>query len=638
MGSAVQGNEVMRLKSVILIFAVLVPGVIRGELQPVVVPGDLVPLRDGLQSFVAAERAALNNRGDIVLFGQAENGMDAIWYRPANGSLSLVSQEGDWVPGTIDGTRFVHEDDETTIDLNQRNEIWWSTIVEGDSRGEQSMWLASPHATLRLIHQTGDSAIGYPIGNYYSDADSITFTNRGVAISSYVRNPETDSGGYGIYWWQHDQLKLLMKAGDRRPGQDAEQIFQTPEHTTANQHGVVVVTDLGARRDATSPVGLWVYAADGREPRDVLNGQSSQLFPVPPDSLWASYISDDETVYFSAKSFENGFQGFWKADRQGAEPIVMTGDELGEGVVTHALHLKANQNGNVAYGVRWQEDRRRIGIWREVDGVPQMLAANGMIAPETEERFDQVGARFEQNERGKIAFEANLAPGDARGIWAEDATGTLRMIVRDDSLIELGNGTVQRVETVDLDGFNDAGQILIRVRFEDKSSGFLISDEVAYPIGGDYNFDGVIDLQDIDAQSLAGRELLANVTFDENGDDLINDLDRAIWVRDHVGTWFGDANFDLAFDSADLVKVFQGGEYEDQVPLNSVWSSGDWNGDGDFTTEDLTVAFIDGGYERGRRAELLAVPEPSVCSWLWAWLVILVHRYFRRVSVSSQIS
>jgi hypothetical protein len=50
------------------------------------------------------------------------------------------------------------------------------------------------------------------------------------------------------------------------------------------------------------------------------------------------------------------------------------------------------------------------------------------------------------------------------------------------------------------------------------------------------------------------------------------------------------------------------GEYEDGVELNSTWLTGDWNGDGEFTSVDLVVALADGGYEKGEDAA--AVPEP----------------------------
>ncbi len=44
------------------------------------------------------------------------------------------------------------------------------------------------------------------------------------------------------------------------------------------------------------------------------------------------------------------------------------------------------------------------------------------------------------------------------------------------------------------------------------------------------------------------------------------------------------------------MQVFAVGEYEDGVARNSTFAEGDWNTDGDFTTDDLVLAFQLGGY------------------------------------------
>jgi hypothetical protein len=81
----------------------------------------------------------------------------------------------------------------------------------------------------------------------------------------------------------------------------------------------------------------------------------------------------------------------------------------------------------------------------------------------------------------------------------------------------------------------------------------------------------------------------------------------------------GDANGDLKFDSADLVAVFQAGEYEDHVDRNSSWSEGDWNGDGDFTTADLVLAFQAGTFSQAALLDVLesaSVFERQSSFWL----------------------
>jgi hypothetical protein len=152
------------------------------------------------------------------------------------------------------------------------------------------------------------------------------------------------------------------------------------------------------------------------------------------------------------------------------------------------------------------------------------------------------------------------------------------------------------------------------------------------PVGGmpgDFNSDGTLDAADIDAlttQVLGGTN---PPNFDLNNDQMVNQADRGVWVRDLRKTYFGDANLDGQFNSADFVVVFQLGEYEDATASNSTWADGDWNGDGEFTSGDFVTAFQDGGYEKGPRAAANAVPEPSASILVSAGLLMVVGAHRR---------
>ncbi len=131
------------------------------------------------------------------------------------------------------------------------------------------------------------------------------------------------------------------------------------------------------------------------------------------------------------------------------------------------------------------------------------------------------------------------------------------------------------------------------------------------PGGCDLNGDLICDVSDIDQLTQAVRSGSQNPSHDLNGDRRINQEDRVVWVEELKRTYFGDANLDGEFNTADFVRVFQAGEYEDNVADNSGWSDGDWDGDGDFGTRDLVFVFQRGGFEAGSRPILLAVPEPA---------------------------
>ena len=129
---------------------------------------------------------------------------------------------------------------------------------------------------------------------------------------------------------------------------------------------------------------------------------------------------------------------------------------------------------------------------------------------------------------------------------------------------------------------------------------------------GDLNGDAELDVTDLEL--LIDAFAVGDLEGDVSGDGQTDFGDVETWVRDLKGTYFGDANLDGEFDSADLVNVFMTAEYEDSVAGNSRWSTGDWNADFEFTTRDLVLAFGDGGYEQGPRLIARAVPEPFVSS------------------------
>ena len=116
--------------------------------------------------------------------------------------------------------------------------------------------------------------------------------------------------------------------------------------------------------------------------------------------------------------------------------------------------------------------------------------------------------------------------------------------------------------------------------------------DVATP--GDFNADGIVN--DVDIDLLCGQMQGVDLSFDLTNDGIVDRSDVTYLVRNILGTDYGDANLDGSFNSADLIKIFQAGQYQDNIAGNSGWATGDWNCDGDFTTADLIVAFQAGSY------------------------------------------
>lgn len=145
---------------------------------------------------------------------------------------------------------------------------------------------------------------------------------------------------------------------------------------------------------------------------------------------------------------------------------------------------------------------------------------------------------------------------------------------------------------------------------------WIASEPMTVPcqVAGDFNCDGTLDVEDIDLLSENINEHRRE--FDLNNDNDVDLADHDLWVKEYKATWYGDANLDGEFNSTDLVRVFEAGQYEDEIDENSSWATGDWTADGEFTTSDLVRAFTDGGYELGPRAAAQAVPEPSAATLL----------------------
>jgi hypothetical protein len=124
---------------------------------------------------------------------------------------------------------------------------------------------------------------------------------------------------------------------------------------------------------------------------------------------------------------------------------------------------------------------------------------------------------------------------------------------------------------------------------------------VSFGIPGDFDFDATVDENDIELLCQAINAGTNESKYDLTGDNVVSESDRDELVFQILKTTYGDSNLNGIFDSGDLVRIFQAGEYEDGIAGNSTWSQGDWNCDGEFSTADLVLAFQAGGYSQNAK-------------------------------------
>jgi hypothetical protein len=134
---------------------------------------------------------------------------------------------------------------------------------------------------------------------------------------------------------------------------------------------------------------------------------------------------------------------------------------------------------------------------------------------------------------------------------------------------------------------------------------------------GDLDGNGSVNVADIDFLCEAiGAD---DEAFDLNGDGQLSADDLVFFVESVLRSAIGDTNLDGLFNSSDLVRIFQVGEYEDGISGNSTWADGDWDCDGEFGTSDLVLAFQRGSYTAAAQGIwILATDADLAAAVQWA--------------------
>lgn len=154
------------------------------------------------------------------------------------------------------------------------------------------------------------------------------------------------------------------------------------------------------------------------------------------------------------------------------------------------------------------------------------------------------------------------------------------------------DGTGSSLQRVDLTALGNAASSWVAGVPTPGTAGDIVA-----PIRGDFDASGTVDAADINLLFEQIRSGANNGAFDLTADGLVDAADRDELVMTILGTNYGDANLNGIFDQMDFISIFAAGEYEDGIDGNSTWETGDWDGDGDFTSQDLVLAFLRDGFD-----------------------------------------
>ena len=120
-------------------------------------------------------------------------------------------------------------------------------------------------------------------------------------------------------------------------------------------------------------------------------------------------------------------------------------------------------------------------------------------------------------------------------------------------------------------------------------------------LAGDFDADGVLTVMDIDL--LSAEVVLGNHpnAFDLNRDDLVDEVDRSIWVEQLAGSLFGDADLNRSVEFADFLAL------SSAFGQSGGWGRGDFDGNGAVQFGDFLLLSANFGQTAASPA---VVPEP----------------------------
>jgi hypothetical protein len=208
----------------------------------------------------------------------------------------------------------------------------------------------------------------------------------------------------------------------------------------------------------------------------------------------------------------------------------------------------------------------------------------------TYDAFDNEWAMYSNG----VPIATGTGPGEDLGDW-----GGL-----DTDLFAAGFGAVYDSGGRRLDGLMDELYVFNRALTADEIG--VLVDVSPVILGGDFNNDGVADAADLD---LLGADAAAGTNtslYDLNGDSLVNDADRDVFLSGDIITsgnkLNGDADFSGDVQFSDFVIL------ADNFGMPGIWSEGDFDVSGDVQFPDFVILANNFGLSAAAAA---AVPEPS---------------------------
>jgi hypothetical protein len=522
------------------------------DVQKIVATGDTLPAGEGTPLFFETlQTGMINNSGEVAFQGNIDNPVGDLLYKngiwvKSNGTIDERVRAGEIAPGGDAGvnpkfTGFLG------LTLNDAGVVGY--LAYTDVNDHRAGYWISDSGTTSAIGVQGSPVTGLSAdygGIFYSPS----LNNSGqLAFNAAIQLHAEPLQRYGIFVSDTNQTDVVTLQGEPAPGTNGDFTGIGRTFPPINSQGETAVGIGIVDPNSGQTMGTAVYKGNGAnlqlaarsgENAPGTNAQfnSVVLLSSPLNSL-------NETVFRgslqgpSVSTLNDG--GLWRTRNADIELLAREGDAVpGSNDLFFGNFISAviDDSDQVVFKASVTPGTQ-TSLWSAGDGELSLLARPGMPAPGTGAVFSSLTGfgNFASNSRGQVAFQA-IAEGTT-GIWAQDPSGALRLIVRTGDSIEVAPGDVRTIASFDVlnhsggsDGksrsFNDAGQLVFNATFVGGGEGIFVSDVAEYYLA-DFDRDGDVDTDDLTDWRSAYSGGTAG--GDADGDGVSSGRDFLIWQR-----------------------------------------------------------------------------------------------------------
>jgi len=477
--------------------------------------GDTAPGADG-RRFSNISRVLFDRASTFAVYAfLADSGgslLPGVWTYREPGGLQLAVRHGDIAPGHNGRSAgvfdFFNGPTGSSFELNANGDVAFYSHLgpDSDPARDEGVWVANRGGGLRLVAQKGDVAPGtngevfHSVAPFYvedyveiNDAGHVAFVARLSEEMQYL------PGKRGVWSDRNGLLEAVVIPGADAPGLPGGSFNSVYGImlNDANQiafGGEVVANPL----EPDGIPGYWASTADGDlrlvfHKGQAVDGATGKTYSGAFDIVQGELGQAAMIPQFQGP--DSSAQGLWmEVPGAGLQKILTPQDVTPEGDRVGSFVnccLTTNDVGDVGLATD------RGGIWiANSDGDVRRVADHGQAAPGIDNGTFSRMQSPAINNRGHAAFAATVRifhgissnneaiTTTTTGVWAEDAHRQLKMLLKEEDLIDLDEGPgidLRCLEFAEVLGFDDFGRLALGLGFSDQSYGVFMSAPVPEP-------------------------------------------------------------------------------------------------------------------------------------------------------------